>query len=110
MLHYYRGAVAMVFPSLLESFGHPLLEAMLAETPVIAGDIASAREVAGDAALFFDPHDPTALAGAVDTVMRDTEGTQARVALGRARSQTFSWKRSTDLLCGVFEEVLSEPR
>ena len=107
ILSYYRGAVAMVFPSLLESFGHPLLEAMLAETPLIVGDIASLREVAGDVACYFDPNDPAALAAAVGSVLRDPEATAARVELGRARAKQFSWKRSTDLLCGVFGEALS---
>lgn len=107
ILHYHRGAVAMVFPSLLESFGHPLLEAMLAETPVIASDIGSLREVAGDVACYFDPNDPAALATAVDGALRDAAGTRARVEFGRARAAEFSWKRSTDLLCDVFGEALS---
>lgn len=107
ILHYHRGAAAMVFPSLLESFGHPLLEAMLAETPVIASDIASLREVAGEVACYFDPDDPAALAAAVDNTFRDSAGTQARVELGRARAAKFSWKHSTDLLCDVFGEALS---
>ena len=107
ILHYYRGAQAMIFPSLLESFGHPLLEAMLAETPILASDIGSLREVAGDVARYFDPNDPMALAAAVNAHQREPEAAQARVALGRERALQFSWKRSTDRLCAVFEEVLA---
>jgi glycosyltransferase involved in cell wall biosynthesis len=62
---YYRGAVALVFPSLLETFGHPLLEAMLAETPIVVSDIPTCREVGADVPLYFDSHDPVALAEAV---------------------------------------------
>jgi len=108
VLRYYRGAAALVFPSLLESFGHPLLEAMLAATPVVAADIASLREVAGDAALYFDPHEPADLARAVDRLTDEPEATRARVERGLERARLFSWKSSTDRLCGVFEEVLRE--
>ena len=108
ILRYHRDAVAMVFPSLLESFGHPLLEAMLAETPLIAADIPALREVAGDTAYFFDPNSPRDLVNAIHEVRRDTAATDARVRFGLARAEYFSWKRSTDLLCAVFEEVLRE--
>jgi len=74
---------------------------------VIASDIASLREVAGEVACYFDPDDPAALAAAVDNTFRDSAGTQARVELGRARAAKFSWKHSTDLLCDVFGEALS---
>lgn len=110
ILRYYRGAVALVFPSLIETFGHPLLEAMLAGTPIIAADIPSFREIAGDAALYFSPRDPVRLAQTVDAMRRDPEATQARVERGRQRAQAFSWSRSTDELCGVFEEVLGAHR
>ena len=59
---WYRGASLFVFPSYLETFGHPLLEAMAADVPVLAADIAVSREVAGDAARYFDPTDVDALA------------------------------------------------
>ena len=108
ILRFYRGAAALVFPSLLESFGHPLLEAMLAGTPVLAADIPALREVGGDAALYFDPHDPADLARAVDELSTRPEATHERVERGRERARRFSWKRSLDQLCGVFEEVLRE--
>jgi glycosyltransferase involved in cell wall biosynthesis len=108
ILRYYRGAVALAFTSLLETFGHPTLEAMLAGTPIIAADIPAFREIAGDIALYFEPDDPAALARAVDRLRRDPEAARSRVARGRARAAEFSWKRSVDSLCTVFEEVLSE--
>jgi glycosyltransferase involved in cell wall biosynthesis len=109
ILDYHRGAVAMAFPSLLESFGHPMLEAMLAGTPIVAADIPSLREVAGGVALFFAPDDPIALAHAVDALRCDPDAAKARVERGRARAAEFSWKRSVDGLCRVFEDVLGEP-
>ena len=86
ILGYYRGALALVFPSLIETFGHPLLEAMLAGTPILAADIASFREVAGDAALYFPPQDPVQLAapgGRAETRRAADPG--ARRARPRAR-------------------------
>jgi glycosyltransferase involved in cell wall biosynthesis len=107
ILGYYRGARAMVFPSLLETFGLPLLEAMLAESPIVAADIPTFREIAGDAALFFPPGDARALAGRVDEVAADPAAARARAVLGRDTAPRFSWKRSADDLCGVFRSVLA---
>ena len=93
ILRYYRGAVALVFPSVLESFGHPLLEAMLAGTPIVASDTPSLREVAGDVALYFPSDDPERLARAVARVIQEPEPTRARVERGRQRVAKFSLGR-----------------
>ena len=108
ILHYYRGALALAFTSRLETFGHPMLEAMLAETSILAADIPAFREIAGDIAVYFPPEDPAALARAADRLRRDREAARARIARGRARALEFSWKRSIDRLCQVFDEVLAE--
>jgi glycosyltransferase involved in cell wall biosynthesis len=108
ILHYYRGALALAFTSHLETFGQPMLEAMLAETPVIAADIPTFREIAGDIALYFPPDDAVALARAVDRVQADPDTVKRRVTQGRARAAEFSWSRSVDRLCEVFDGVLRE--
>jgi glycosyltransferase involved in cell wall biosynthesis len=106
LLGYYRGAAAFVFPSLIESFGHPLLEAMLAGAPVVASDIPTFREIAGDAALYFPPLDAKALAAQIDALRADPADTAARLARARERAAGFSWERSVDALCAVFERAL----
>jgi glycosyltransferase involved in cell wall biosynthesis len=106
VLSYYRGAVAFVFPSLLETFGHPLLEAMLARAPVVASDIPTFREIAGDTALYFPPLDAKVLAAQIDAVRGDPAATQRRVARACERASEFSWQRSVDRLCEVFERAL----
>jgi len=108
ILAYYRGARALAFTSIFESFGQPMLEAMLAETPILAADIQSFREIAGDIALYFPPDDAVALAAAADRLLREPDATRARVARGRARAAEFTWTRSVDRLCEVFERVLAE--
>ncbi len=108
IVRYYRGARALVFPSFLETFGHPMLEAMLTGTPIVASEIPAFREIGEDVALFFPPDDPIALARAVDRLVSEPDSTAERVQRGRQRAASYSWKRSTDTLCAVFEEVLRE--
>jgi glycosyltransferase involved in cell wall biosynthesis len=110
VLRYYRGALALVFPSLLETFGHPLLEAMLAGTPIVAADIPAFREIACDVALYFPPQDPARLARSVEQLRAEPAATRARVERGRKRAEGFSWKSSVDRLCAVFEEALRSGR
>ena len=104
---YYRAARALVFPSFIETFGHPIVEAMAAGTPVLASDIPTFREVAGDAALYFPLDSPESLAEHVQALDSDVTATRARVARGRERARRFSWSHSVDALCAAFEEVLA---
>ncbi len=108
ILDHYRGAAAFVFPSFIETFGHPLLEAMLAGVPMVVSDIPAFHEIAGDAALYFPPDDARALARAIDAVQADPEAARRRVEAGRAVAEEFSWERSVDGFCAVFREVLDE--
>ncbi len=108
ILGYYRGSLALTFTSLLETFGHPMLEAMLARTPIVAADIPSFREIAGDIAVYFPPDDPAGLARAIEQVLDDPEAAGERVARGHAHALEFSWQRSVDALCQVFRDVLAE--
>ena len=110
ILGLYRGAVALVFPSLIETFGHPLLEAMVAGTPIVAADIPSFREIAGDTALYFPARDPVRLAQVIDQMRREPQATRVRVERGFRRAQEFSWSRSVDRLCEVFNEALGSAR
>lgn len=102
---YYRGAVALVFPSHLETFGHPMLEAMLTGTPIVASSIPAFHELGEGVALFFPPDDPVALASAVDRLASEPDATHARVEAGRERAATYSWQHSTDALCDVLREA-----
>lgn len=77
-----------VFPTLAEGFGLPVLEAMDRGVPVACSDIAVLREVGGDVPCFFDPHDPAALAAAVE---RASAEAGERVPRGRERAAGYSW-------------------
>lgn len=88
----YRRATALVFPSLLEGFGFPVLEAMSTDTPVITSSISSLPEVAGDAALLVDPHDVKEIAQAMYELASSDERRAHLIQKGRERLLIFSAK------------------
>ena len=85
-----RGARAVVFPSIYEGFGLPVLEAMQLGTPVITSNTSSLPEVAGEAALLVDPYDPRAIAQAIRQLDGDAELRSRLAALGPRRAELFS--------------------
>lgn len=101
----YAAADALIFPSLYEGFGIPLLEAMACATPVAAARTSSLPEVAGEAAVYFDPRDPADMAAAVRRLLH-TPGLRRRmVGAGLARVRHFSWRESARRLLQVFEDA-----
>ncbi len=104
---WYRGAQLFVFLSYLETFGHPLLEAMAADVPVIAADIPVTREVAGDAALYVPHDDVAALADALARGLDDSEFRERARALGRERVARFTWDASARAHLALFDELVS---
>ncbi|MBL8136148.1 MAG: glycosyltransferase family 4 protein [Acidobacteria bacterium] len=92
----YAGASAFVFPSWIEGFGLPLLEAMSYGTPIIASDRGAIPEVAGDAAILVDAEDDPRLAQALHDVLMRPETAAALRAAGAARGRQFTWRRSAE--------------
>ncbi len=90
----YRGADALLFPSWLEGFGLPILEAMVCGTPVVTSGSSSMPEVAGPAAVYVDPSSAHGIASAVSSLLADPQHRQRLVALGRERATRFSWRRA----------------
>ena len=85
-----RGARAVVFPSLYEGFGLPVLEAMVLGTPVVASRAASLPEIAGDAALLVDPYDTDDIARAITTIVDDKDLRSELARRGRYQAAKFS--------------------
>ena len=103
----YANAKAMVFPSLFEGFGIPLLEAMAAGCPIAASSAASIPEVAGDAAVYFDPLDVDELEARIDEVL-DSAEVRARLAeRGRRRMTLFSRERMARETVAAYEQALA---
>jgi glycosyltransferase involved in cell wall biosynthesis len=101
----YALAAAFVFPSFVEGFGLPMLEAMAVGTPVLASDLAVMREVAGDGAAYFDPSDPRQLADMLRSVRDEPDRAATLVAAGHQRAAAFTWEAAARRVLAVYETV-----
>ena len=101
----YSGAIAVVVPSLAEGFGIPVIEAMACGTQILVSDIPVFREIAGDDARYFDPHDTKGIAD----LMHATVGVlpdDLRIGRAKQRARRFSWDASARQLGELYHELL----
>jgi FkbM family methyltransferase len=104
----YRSATLLAFPSLAEGFGLPVLEAMRRGLPVACSNTTSLPEVAGDAALTFDPLDEAAIRDAVSRLLGDAELREELAARGRAQAARFSWEAAAAGTWAAYDGVLAQ--
>ena len=103
---WYSSATVFAYPSVYEGFGLPLLEAMACGAPVVSSNASSLPEVVGDAGVLVDPSDVEGLCSALRQLLEDEPRRQALATAGRARAQTFSWRRTASETVQVYREVL----
>ena len=101
----YAGALALLFPSLHEGFGFPVLEAMHCGTPVITSRTSSLPELAGDAALLVDPTDEADLARQMTRLLADEALRQRLIRDGHARADEFTWERAARETLGALQDA-----
>lgn len=106
----YRNATAFVFPSLHETFGMPILEAMACGCPVITSNVTACPEVAGDAALLVDPRSVSDLTGAMRCLAEDASLRADLRERGLRRASLFTWQRSAEQHLKIFEQVLQKSK
>ncbi len=106
----YAAADAVVFPSLYEGFGLPVLEAMACGVLVACSDRSSLPEVTGDAALLFDPGDVEAMAGVIRRLVVDADLRRDLAARGLGRCREFTWRRTAERTIELIREAAGSGR
>lgn len=102
-----RDALACLVPSRMEGFGLPVIEALAAGTPVLAGDIPALRETGGGAATYLHPDDPEGWARAIEHLANHPEERGALAERGRAHAAGFTWERTARLTVDAWKAALA---
>ena len=106
MRQLYQHAEVFVFPSLYEGFGMPILEAMAANCPVALSNASCFPEIAQDAAVYFDPHQPDDIANAVINILDSSDLRKDIIAKGFKRVKDFSWEECAKQHLAVYNSLL----
>ena len=106
LTYWYNLAAVLVFPSVYEGFGLPVLEAMACGVPVVAANTSSVPEVLGQAGLLFEPSDITALVDHLIGVLQDRDKMDRLIAAGREQARQFRWERSGQQMQEVYQRAL----
>jgi glycosyltransferase involved in cell wall biosynthesis len=104
----YARARIFAFPSLDEGFGMPVLEAMAAGVPVVAGDRSALPEVCGESAVLVDPENEEQLAAAMNRIISDEVTTERLIAGGVGRASAFRWSAAVEKTTAIYRELVPE--
>lgn len=105
LLTLYSLADVFAFPSFFEGFGIPPLEAFACGTPVITSNTSSLPEVAGDAALLIDPHDPQSIAEAIVRILSNESLRADMIRKGYAQAQHYTWEKAAQKMLSIYQQV-----
>ena len=104
----YKEAIALIYPSIYEGFGIPLIEAFSMGCPVIASDIPTTQEICSGAYIGFEPKNPDSLRNAVIRILYDSRIKEDLIEKGYKKTESFTWKTAAEKTNLVYETVLSE--
>ena len=104
----YNNAFAFLYPSLRESFGIPLLEAMACGTPVITSNTSSMPEIGGPHAILINPENPDEITEMMLKLETDSEFYNRQEEIGLQQATLFSWRRTAEQLLELYEKVVKE--
>jgi len=104
----YNAADLMVYPSLYEGFGMPVVEAMACGCPVVTSNVSSLPEVVGDAAVLVDPYSDENIADAIYSVISNKPPREGLIEKGFKRAKEFSWEKAAQETLKIFEEVYND--
>lgn len=103
----YNQAIALIYPSLYEGFGIPIIEAFHEGCPVITSNIPTSLEIAGEAALFFEPKDPASIQEALRKILNNSEYREKLIKDGFERSNLFSWEITAKKTKELYKSLIS---
>lgn len=103
----YSNVEALIYPSLYEGFGIPILEAMNFGCPVISSDAGSLREVGGDGISYFDPSDPENMAHVIEKKLFSKEELKKSISYGFNRTNYFSWSNCAEKTLNIYKKLIS---
>jgi len=109
LMDLYQGCGVFVFPSTVETFGNPLLEAMAVGAPIACSNKAAMPEVLGDTGLFFNPNDKNDMAGTIEKLLSDDPLRRKLGEKARQRAGSFTWKNTAQQTYSVLKEA-ADPR
>ena len=101
----YNGASSLIFPSLYEGFGLPLVEAMACGCPIICSNIPSSHEICESAALYFDPYSACDLTGKMEMILEQSDLIKGKKKSGLDRAKHFSWKKTANMTKDILLEI-----
>lgn len=103
----YGAASILVYPSLYEGFGLPILEAMACGTPVVTSNVSSMPEVGGDAAIYVDPENEDQIKQSIEKILKDKELQKKLREKGIVQAKKFSWQKCADETAGLYKELVN---
>lgn len=110
LFYAYKNAKCFVFPSLYEGFGIPILEAFFCECPIILSNTSCFPEIAGDCALYFDPHSAEELAEQIELLVDNPNIAEELVKKGQERLKLFKWEYTTEKTLEFYREIMGEEK